>query len=119
MSDTVLLAIIASMAPTLMALAALAVSFRNLKKSDVIIEKAAEIHTLTNSNLSQITAALGVANEKILGLEKLISATAETKKEAQIKAESDAQKLLTEAVVLASKKVNEAANQPNSLSNAL
>lgn len=113
MSDTVILAIIASMAPTLMALAALAVSFRNLKKSDVIIEKAAEIHTLTNSTMTKLQSSLEVANEKIIGLEKLISATADTKKEAQIKAENDAQKLLTEAVMLASKKAQDNVSQTN------
>lgn len=106
MSDTVLLAIIASLAPTLMALAAFVISLKNSRKSDVIIGKATEIHTLTNSNLTAITTALGIANEKIIGLEKLISATAETKKEAQLHAENDAQNVLAEAVVFASKKAH-------------
>lgn len=42
-------------------------------KADTIIEKAAEIHTLADGNLSKVTAALGVANEKIIGLEKLVA----------------------------------------------
>lgn len=113
MSDTVVLAIIASLAPTLMALAAFVVSIHNSKKSDVIIEKAAEIHTLTNSSLSKVQSALDVANERIIGLEKLIASGVETKKEAQLKAETDAQNLLSEAVVAAAKRVNETANQPN------
>jgi hypothetical protein len=41
-------------------------------KADTIIEKASEIHTLTNSNLSKVTEALEVANEKIEGLQKLV-----------------------------------------------
>lgn len=97
-----------------MALAAFVISLRNSRKSDVIIEKAAEIHTLTNSSMSRVQSALDVASEKIIGLEKLISAAAETKKDLQIKADNDAQKLLSEAVVLASKKVQADANQPNS-----
>lgn len=34
-------------------------------KADVIIEKATEIHTLTNSNLAKVTAALEMANQKL------------------------------------------------------
>ena len=44
------------------------------RKADVIIEKATEIHTLTNSNLSRVTEALNLALERISGLEKLITA---------------------------------------------
>lgn len=40
------------------------------QKTDVIIEKATEIHTLTNSNLSKVQAQLDVANEKIDGFNK-------------------------------------------------
>jgi len=49
-------------------------------KADVIIEKAGEIHTLTNSNLQKVTAALEVANEKIINLEKLVSELLKNKK---------------------------------------
>lgn len=42
-------------------------------KADQIIEKAAEIHMLTNSNLSKVTESLNVALEKISGLEKMVA----------------------------------------------
>ena len=48
-------------------------------KADTIIEKAVEIHTLANSNLAKVTAALEVANEKIVGLQKLITSMIEAK----------------------------------------
>lgn len=54
--------------------AALSITTKNTdRKADTIIEKAVEIHTLTNDNLSKVTAALGVANERIQGLEKLMA----------------------------------------------
>lgn len=40
----------------------------NDKKTDTIIEKATEIHTLTNSNLSKVQAQLEVSNKTIEGL---------------------------------------------------
>ena len=42
------------------------------RKADAIIEKTAEIHTVTNSNLAKVTAALDVAKERIEGLQKLV-----------------------------------------------
>lgn len=41
-------------------------------KADHIIEQGTQIHTLTNSNLSQVTAQLAVANERIKGMEELV-----------------------------------------------
>jgi hypothetical protein len=78
-SDLVILGIIAVVPTTLAALGALLVSLRNGKKSDIIIEKAAEIHTLTNSNLSKLTSQLEVANSKITGLERLVASLVEAK----------------------------------------
>lgn len=79
MTDAVSLALVAAVAPTIASLAALFVGLNNskkqdniVKKSDTIIEKAVEIHTLTNSNLTNVTAALALANAKIEGLQKLI-----------------------------------------------
>lgn len=69
MSDAVSIALIASIAPTIAALAALVVSVLNSRR-------LVEIHTLTNSNLSKVTAALAVANEKIEGLRLLAAAVA-------------------------------------------
>ena len=48
-------------------------------KANTIIEKAAEIHTLTNSNLSKVTASLDSALAKIEGLEKLIASQSKAK----------------------------------------
>lgn len=39
----------------------------NDRKTDIVIEKATEIHTLTNSNLSKVQSQLEVANAKIEG----------------------------------------------------
>ena len=39
------------------------------KKADILIEKTAEIHTLTNSRMAKVTADLEVALSKITGLE--------------------------------------------------
>jgi hypothetical protein len=102
MTETVQLALVASIAPTIAALAGLAVSLGNrwranetkalmvetkaaqvetLKKVDAVDVKAVEIHALTNSANSKLMADLGVANEKILGLEKLFAQLLEAKKE--------------------------------------
>ncbi|MEP7304222.1 MAG: hypothetical protein ABJA98_01765 [Acidobacteriota bacterium] len=54
------------------------------QKADTIIEKATEIHTLTNSNLSKVTTALELANERIHGLEKLMAAMLATHNAADI-----------------------------------
>lgn len=43
------------------------------RKSEEILRKTDEIHTLTNSNLSRISTELKVANEKIAGLEKQLA----------------------------------------------
>lgn len=49
-------------------------------KANTIIEKAIEIHALTNSNLSKVTAALDVALARIEGLEKLVASLNEAKR---------------------------------------
>jgi hypothetical protein len=90
------IAVIAGIPPTMMAWAALAQGRRNnekakenLQKSDVIIEKAVEIHSLTNSRLSQVTADLKVANEKISGLEGLVSEMVQAKHDAKFLAQQN------------------------------
>lgn len=40
----------------------------NIEKTDTVIEKATEIHTLTNSNLSKVQAQLEVSQKTIEGL---------------------------------------------------
>lgn len=71
-------AVLAAVPPTMVAWAALRQSKRNAGKADVLIEKAVEIHTLTNSNLTAVKTALEVANAKIEGLQKLVEAQNKT-----------------------------------------
>lgn len=80
MSDPLWLALITAVPATLAAIGALIVGLRNGRKVDVtqakveaVDQKAIEIHTLTNSNLSRVTAALDVANTKIDGLQKQVT----------------------------------------------
>lgn len=54
------------------------------EKADKIIEQGVQIHTLTNSNLSKVTADLATAIEKITGLEKIVQAQNEAKKVADV-----------------------------------
>lgn len=49
------------------------------KKADTLIEKAVEIHTLTNSNLSKVTESLNVALKEIDGLKKLVESQTKAK----------------------------------------
>lgn len=65
MTDSVSLALIGGIAPTLAALGGLFVSLRNSKKSD-------EIHVLVNSNLTAVKADLALALERVDKLEKLL-----------------------------------------------
>ena len=51
-------------------------------KANTLIEKTAEIHTLTNSTLSKVTAALENAMTKIEGLQEQIRMVATAKLEA-------------------------------------
>jgi hypothetical protein len=86
MTDATLTIVLVAIVPTLAAIGAMIVSIINAIKStengakaDHIIEKATEIHTLTNSNLSKVTATLDVANAKIEGMQKMISGMLEAK----------------------------------------
>lgn len=79
MSDAVQLAIVASIAPTIAAVATLVVSWRNgvkvdatNAKVDAVSAKADVIHSLANDNLSKATNAVAVANETIKGQQNLI-----------------------------------------------
>lgn len=73
MSDATLTAIIVSIPPTLVAIGGLIQGIRNGQKSAVIIHKAEEIHTLTNSNLTKVTADLALALRRIETLESYIA----------------------------------------------
>lgn len=68
MSDTVRIALIVSIAPTIAAFAALVVGIHNSFKANVIIEKSVEIHAQTNSNLDRVVEALRLAHVEIEAL---------------------------------------------------
>ena len=69
---TAVIAAIAAVPPTIVAWATLRQSKLNAGKADVLVQKADEIHTLTNSNLTRVTAELALANDRIAKLEELI-----------------------------------------------
>jgi hypothetical protein len=87
LSDAVLTAIVATIPPTLVAVGTLIVSWRTsgkavvidtkatalVGKADVIIHKAEEIHTLTNSNLTKVSTDLALALKRIESLEGFIA----------------------------------------------
>ena len=80
MSESVILALLIAIPVTITAIGPLILGIMANRKVDVvtiktdtIINKTDEIHTLTNANLAKVTAALEVANSKIVNLEKLIS----------------------------------------------
>ncbi len=87
MSDAAMLAVviafIAVMPGTLIAVATLITSIKNGKKADDMRDKVIEIHTQTNGNLSKLTSALELANTKIVGLEKLVTEMNNAKHEAK------------------------------------
>lgn len=70
MDNDVVVALIVSVPPTLAAIAGIVIASINAGKNN---KKLTEIHTLTNSNLSKVTANLEVANETIDGLNKLVN----------------------------------------------
>lgn len=79
--QTFVVALVVALPPTLAAMAGLIQSRLNAAKSDTIIEKANEIHVLTNSNLTAVKAALAEAQEKIESLEQLVTQLAMSKGE--------------------------------------
>lgn len=102
MTDIQLTIILAAIVPTLAALGAMVVSVVNAIKSnangvkaDDIIKKAEQIHTLTNSNLSKVTASLEVALARIDGLQKMVAEMSKAKDIADHVAERAAEKVPT------------------------
>ncbi len=65
MTDSTLVAVIAAIPPTLMALAAFVTSKQNGKKAD-------QIHVLVNSNLTNVKQELSEAKEQIIALQSLV-----------------------------------------------
>lgn len=92
MAETTIVAIVsaflAAVPPTIIAIAVLKQTRRTDRtarrasartavvaaRTGKILEKAKEIHESTNGNLSIVTEALRVANEKIADLEKMVTA---------------------------------------------
>lgn len=80
LSDAAQLAIIVSIAPTIASMGALfaailgaSKSKENGRKVDTVIEKTTEIHTLTNSNLTEVQSKLSTALQEIVGMKELIT----------------------------------------------
>lgn len=76
--SAIITAIMTGLPPTLVALAALRQGKKTEEKAAAVdtktnelLTKTTEIHTQTNSSLSNVLAALDVANAKIEGLQKL------------------------------------------------
>ncbi len=67
MSESMVVAFIAAIPPTLMALASLLKSQENGRKSD-------QIHVLVNSNLTNVKQELADANKRIVQLQKTVEA---------------------------------------------
>lgn len=104
MTDIQLTIVLSAIVPTLAAVGAMIVSVVNAIKSsangvkaDDIIKKAEQIHTLTNSNLSKVTAALEVANAKIDGLQTMVSEMTRAKAIADHVAQRAAEKVTSRA----------------------
>lgn len=100
MTDIQITIVLSAIVPTLAAFGAMAVSVINAiksnangAKSDEIIKKAEQIHTLTNSNLSTVKAALEVALAKIDGLQTLVNSMNAAKGVADHVAERAAEKV--------------------------
>jgi hypothetical protein len=90
MTDTQLTIIIAAIPATVAAIGALAATIiaamksseRGIRaeiKADDLLGKTAEIHTLTNSNLTKVQGALDVALAKIEGLQTMVAAMVHAK----------------------------------------
>lgn len=79
----VITALIVGIPAILVGIGTLIKTTRTEKKADTIIEKAVEIHTLTNSSLSKVQAALETANERIIGLEKLVASITAQKQQGE------------------------------------
>ncbi len=73
---TIAVAGLTAIAPTVLAWATLISSRKNgregRREAYVIIRKAEEIHTLTNSHLNQVMGDLRVAREEIKGLREMV-----------------------------------------------
>lgn len=77
--DRVWIAAFAALPATIAATAALIVGLNNGAKTETVQAQVAEVHTLTNSNLSRVTRINAVLTEKVEELEKLIARLVEDK----------------------------------------
>ncbi len=82
MTDVVILAAIACIAPTLTSLAGVVVSVmsakRSMRQNDTILEKTDVIHGLVNSEMAKVRAELVAALEKISGLQEMVGQLQQT-----------------------------------------
>jgi hypothetical protein len=54
----------------------------NTKKTEVLVAKTDAIHDLANGNLSRLASELKLANEKIVGMERLVTTLAKSNEQA-------------------------------------
>lgn len=80
MTPEVQLALVAAIVPTIAAIGAIVVVIVGNRrvavisqKADVIVAKVEEVKTVSNGHLTAVTASLAIANERIAGLEKLLT----------------------------------------------
>jgi L-cysteine desulfidase len=69
-----IVAVVAALPPTFVAWLAWRQGKANAEKAVETGKKVDEVHVLANDNLAKVSSALAVANEKIVGLEKMVVA---------------------------------------------
>ena len=76
-------AFVGAIPPTLVGIALIVQARGNAKKAQdnqaVLVERAAEIHTLTNGSLTKVTTTLDAAQLEIAGLKALVASLIEKK----------------------------------------
>jgi hypothetical protein len=92
MTDTVALALVASIPPTIAAVAALVVGIKNgsraIAHNEQADQKAEQIHVLVNSNMTEVKANLAMALERVKNLESMIMKLSGGDPKAEIMAEA-------------------------------
>jgi len=82
-TDVAFVAVVAAVPATMTALAGLLVSLRNGQKANTAATKQEEIHTLVNSNMTNLKAELAAAKAEIAELREMIVSISGGKKEPQ------------------------------------
>lgn len=77
MSEAIIISIVTTIPPTIASISAVIIGIKNAGK-------LTEIHTLTNSNLTSLTAKLEAAEAKADGLQKLVESIIASKMQSKI-----------------------------------